>query len=356
MSIFSAFKTSLLSPLLVIFLMSNSQGAEISLPHWPQEAATQLTTLIEKYKNQGQYAVFDMDNTSYQYDLTEALMPYLESRGILSRERLDPSLKLIPFKDDNGVRESLFSYYVRLCSDIDVRVCSSFLSQVFSGLTLGEIKIHVDAMMDNGEAIKVQYWDGDTLIEGEVRPPRPFAGQRELFKALMDNGIEVYIVTAGSEEIIRMVASDPRYGYHVKPENVIGVTMLLKNRKNGQMTTSDKMIAQGHYDMHANWDLEITPYMWSPMTWMEGKAAAILSRIDRWRRPILVAGDSPDSDGYMLLNALADNGIKLWVNRNARTMDKIRTLIQESAIAQEQLGLPVTADKNWIIVTPNDIL
>jgi hypothetical protein len=33
----------------------------------------------------------------------------------------------------------------------------------------------------------------------------------------MENGIEVYVMTAASEELVRMVAADPKYGYNVKP-------------------------------------------------------------------------------------------------------------------------------------------
>ena len=50
-----------------------------------------------------------MDNTSYRYDLEESLLPYLEMKGVLTRDRLDPSLKLIPFKDQAGHKESLFA-------------------------------------------------------------------------------------------------------------------------------------------------------------------------------------------------------------------------------------------------------
>jgi len=349
-------KISLFQLVLTGFLMSKITAAEISLSSWPEEAATKLTELIEKNAHQGHFAVFDMDNTSYRYDITESLLPYLENLGILTRETLDPSLKLIPFKDENGVEESLFSYYNRLCVVIDDRVCYPWIAQAFSGLTLRELKTHVDAMLAAGAAIPVSYWNGDELVQSEVKPPVLFTGQQQLFKALMDNGIEVYIITAGNEEVIRMIASDPKYGYHVKPENVIGVTTLLKNRATGELTNSDLMITQGTYDQEANLDLEVTPYMWSPATWMEGKSAVILNRIDRWRRPILAAGDTPSSDGYMLMNSLDPMGIKLWINRSDRHMNTMQNLMEEGAQAQQKLGLPVTADKNWIIVTPNDIL
>ncbi len=148
---------------------------------------------------------------------------------------------------------------------------------------------------------------------------------------------------------------DPRYGYNAKPENVIGVTTLLKNRKTGELTTARKQIAEGKYDPKANLDLEVIPYLWTPATWMAGKQAAILTYIDRWKRPILVAGDTPDSDGYMLFNGTAENGVHLWVNRKAKYMEQINGMIKQHSAAQAKAGLPVTADRNWVIVTPEQI-
>lgn len=92
------------------------------LKHWPQEQAKQLEAMIAANANKGNYAVFDMDNTSYRYDLEESLLPYLENKGLITRDTLDPSLKLIPFKDTAEHKESLFSYYYRLC-EIDDMVC-----------------------------------------------------------------------------------------------------------------------------------------------------------------------------------------------------------------------------------------
>ncbi len=105
-----------------LFLGLASQASAAGLDHWPKEAAQQLDTMIAANANKGAYAVFDMDNTSYRYDLTEALLPFLEMKGVLTRDTLDPSLKLIPFKDKGDYKESLYSYYNRLC-EIDDMVC-----------------------------------------------------------------------------------------------------------------------------------------------------------------------------------------------------------------------------------------
>lgn len=67
-------------------------------------------------------------------------------KGVLNREKLDPSLKLIPFKDTSEFKENLNSCYYRLC-EIDDLVCYPWVAQVFSGFTLHELKGYVDELM-----------------------------------------------------------------------------------------------------------------------------------------------------------------------------------------------------------------
>jgi len=332
------------------------QAFATDLKHWPLDQAKALDAMIAANANKGNFAVFDMDNTSYRYDLEESLLPFMENKGLITRDTLDPSLKLIPFKDTAEHKESLFSYYYRLC-EIDDMVCYPWVAQVFSGFTLKELKGYVDELMASGKPVPSTYYEGDVVKTIEVQPPKVFTGQAELYNKLMENGIEVYVMTAASEELVRMVAADPKYGYNVKPQNVIGVTTLLKDRKTGELTTARKQITAGNYDEKANLDLELTPYLWTPATWMAGKQAAILTYIDEWKKPILVGGDTPTSDGFMLFHGVdvAKGGIHLWVNRKDKYMTQINGMMAKHAAAQAKEGLPVTADKNWVIVKPEEI-
>ncbi|WP_323121495.1 HAD family hydrolase [Burkholderia alba] len=326
------------------------------LTHWPPDSAKALDAMIAAHAQQGDYAVFDADNTTYRYDLEEALLPYLENRGVLTRDTLDASLKLIPFKDAPDYRESLTSYYYRLC-EIDDLVCYPWIAQAFSGLSLAELKTHVDAMLAAGKPEPIRYWSGDKRVDGTVNPPRFFKGMQELYNKLRENGIEVYVMTAAHEELARLVLADPKYGYNVKPQNVIGVTTLLRNPATGELTTSRLQIKKGAYDEAANRPLVITPFLMNPMTWYEGKLGSIVGWIDQWKKPVLVAGDTPMSDGYMLLNAadVERGGVRVWVNKKDRQMTEIRAWSDESAARQKALGLPATASRNWIVVKPDAI-
>lgn len=327
------------------------------LAHWPPEAAKALNDMIARNAHRGRYAVFDMDNTSYRFDLEESLLSFLEAKGVLSRDKLDPSLRVVPFEDSASHNETLYSYYLRLC-EIDDAVGYPFAAQVFSGIPLRQLKVHVDELMALNKTIPVTYRKGGTLTSSTVSPPKVFRGQVELYNKLMANGIDVYVVSAASEELVRMVASDPKYGYNVKPENVIGVTLLMRDLKTGNVTSARKQIKDGDYNEKDNLELVMTPTLWTPAVWKEGKWAAILAYIDPWKRPILAGGDTPDSDGPMQFQGVdvGRGGIHLWVNRTEKYWQQISKMRKDFAEAQQREGLPVWADKNWVVVKPEEIL
>ena len=171
----------------------------------------------------------------------------------------------------------------------------------------------------------------------------------------MANGIEVYVITASQEELIRMVLADPKYGYNVKPQNIIGIATLLKN--NTQLTTSRKQITDNTYDQKQNLNLVFTSHLWSPQAMFVGKYGAILTYINQWKMPILVAGDTPTSDGYMLFHAYNEQRktVRLWVNRKDAYLTLIKQMKDQYVNEQKENNLTVTADQNWIYITPNEL-
>lgn len=327
-----------------------------ALPHWPAETATRLGQLIHAHAHQGAYAVFDADNTTYQHDLLGALLAFMEMKGVLTRDTMNPALALIPFKDSASHRESLNSYYHRL-GDIDDQVGYPWASQIFSGFTLRELKGHLDELLAHGQPIPAEHWVDDQVQPMLIEPPQVLRGQQELYTTLMRYGIEVFVVSAASEEMVRMVLADPRYGYHVKPENVIGVSLLLKDRESGLITTARKQIADQCYTPHGLLDHELTASLWAPLPWYEGKQAAIHTYIHPWKKPILVAGDTPQSDGPMLFRGpdVSQGALRLFVSRHSRYLDKIQQMQEDHAQHQNTHGLAVTARHNWLVVSPEQI-
>lgn len=331
-------------------------AAPHGLQAWPEAVAAQLDALIRANAHRGAFAVFDADNTSYQHDLVGALLPFMEMKGVLTRDTMDPALKLIAFRDSAGHRESLHSYYLRL-GEIDDQVGYPWAAQIFSGFTLKELKGHLDEMLASGEPIPAEHFVGDQVATMMVEPPRLLRGQQALYTTLMHHGIEVFVVSAASEELVRMVLADPRYGYHVKPENVIGVSLLLRDRRSGEITTARKRIAEGRYHPHELLDHQMTSTLWAPLPWYEGKQAAIHTYIHPWKQPILVAGDTPHSDGPMLFRGpdVARGALRLFVAREDQALASISAMQTRHAAEQQAHGLPVTAHSNWLVVTPEQI-
>ncbi|MFK4224380.1 haloacid dehalogenase-like hydrolase [Streptomyces sp. NPDC019890] len=331
----------------------DSRHADLS--SWPHVQEKRLQKLISKFSDHGDYAVFDADNTIWRYDLEESLLPYLEMKGVLDRDHLDPSLKLIPFRDG----ESLYSYYVRLC-EIDDKVCYPWVAQVFSGLTLETLKGHVDDLFAYGKPIPVTYYEGSETVHSTVNPPRIYPGQRQLINELRKHGITVYVMTAAHEELVRMVVSDPAYGLGIDPKNVIGVTTLLRDPATGELTTARKQIEKGHfldaeYPKSKHMRMEITPYLWTPGTWYVGKLAGIKEYIAHYKRPVLVAGDAP-SDWFMLFDTdVQAGGERVWVNRKQKYTDALQLEKAKRADEQKEAGVRVDADRNWIVVKPAEI-
>jgi len=341
--------------------MSTASGSAIAdiastLTHWPAPAAHALARLIQAHAHSGAYAVFDADNTTYHHDLLGALLAFMEWRGVLTRDTMAPALALIPFRDSATRRESLNSYYQRL-GEIDDQVGYPWATQIFAGFTLREIRHHLDDMLASGAPIPAWQYAGDAVQDLFIDVPRMQRGPQQLFRALALHGIEVFIVSAASEEIVRMVVSDPRHGYHIKPQNVIGVSVLLRDRAAGTVTTARKLIAQQRYAPEQLLELEFTTALWAPLPWYEGKQAAIHTYIHPWKKPILVAGDTPLSDGPMFLRGPDPDrgGLRLFVAREDRQREHIALLQDEHASHQRANAHPVTANRNWIIVTPEDI-
>jgi hypothetical protein len=335
--------------------LARAQEPAAELHHWPPAQAQVLEQAIAKAPP-GAYAVFDADNTLWRNDLEESLLAYMEMRGLLSAATLSPALRPLPLEPG----ESLYGYYQRLC-EVDDELSYPWIAQVFSGFSLGRLKVLVDDLMAYQGPIPVRYRSGGKLILDVVRPPRPYPGQVELVRHLMKAGVKVYVVTAASEDLSRMVACDPRYGLGVKPENVVGVILWLRDPKTGALTTTRREIRRtGAFpatpaDLARRGAMLTTPYLAEPASWYVGKLAAIQSTIDPVRRPFLVAGDSP-SDWWMLFYSDAGHGgVRVWIDRKIGYTEKLRIARQARAAAEVSAGLPPQADANWVIVTQAEI-
>jgi len=334
----------------------NPNSGDTTLKYWPAKEAVKIENLINRHAHNGEYAVFDADNTIWHQDLEETLLSYLENKNVLTKQSIDPGLEIIPFHEEDTLTSYGFKLY-----EIDHKIGYPWFAKVFSGFTLTQLKKHVDDLFAlNGKVIPGKYWKNDQLVDYLPQSPRIYPAQRELINLLMQNGIEVYIITAAFEELTRMVASDPAYGLNIKPENVIGLSCLLKNLKTNEVTTARRQIQNGHFwdstfSKDDHYAMEVTPHMWGQDTLYAGKLTALKEYIHPLKLPILVAGDSP-SDHFLLLSSdIRRGGIKIWVNHKETDWNMTQKAYQNRSKQEKELGLEITGDKNWIMVRPEDI-
>lgn len=111
---------------------------------------------------------------------------------------------------------------------------------------------------------------------------RTLPEQQNLYKTLMDNGIDVYVVSASFIDVVKTFATNPKYGYDIPVEKVYA--MELDRDKDGKILSKFK---EGH-----------------PQTQGPGKTETINKFIavnHQNQGPIMVAGDS-NGDYNMLID------------------------------------------------------
>lgn len=313
------------------------------LASWSKKIVARLEKLAAAFAYDYNYAVFDADGTLWSNDLSESLLSLLESEKIISVGRYNETMFPMPIMSG----ESLVSYYFRLC-DTDLNLGYFWLCQAFAGFSPGELKEHIDDLFNKNGSISYMAFQNDgSIVEKLIDRPTVFFWQQELRAFLFEKGIDVYVVTASQEELVRMVVADPKYGFDIPSSSVIGMRLALKfsNGKNvlGQY---DKSLNKNYYESM------ITSSLSGMTTWYSGKVAAIKEYVDPVKKPVLVAGNS-ESDLAMLNYAKTDPGMKILVTEN----DEQQSLLKEKICAMKGLDdkneNPLLKTKSWEFVSPD---
>ncbi len=192
-------------------------------------------------------------------------------------------------------------------------VCHTDICQLVStGMTVEELHAITEKAIDESLTDTIQeytitsseYLPGDAgVVEASYRKGiRLQAEMQNLITVLTEYGITPYICSASQEDNVRVFASNIKYGYAVKPENVFGRRRLFGT--DGKITYEN--------------DASIPP------TRAAGKAEAIKKLMmpkHGGKPPILVAGDS-DGDFFMM-NEFKNDAVILLFNRNPKKEAKI---------------------------------
>jgi phosphoserine phosphatase len=245
------------------------------LSSWSPAHQKQLRSTIKAaQKDPDSFVVFDGDNTIWKHDVTEGMMAWLEQKGVITLDAFEDNLLPIAPKP----MESVYGYYDRLCAQMGHSACYLWSAQAFQGVTLSVMRSELKAMMATSEPIRVTRYHQDKLTTIDVPVPTIFTEQVELISELQKNDIDVWVVSASLEELVRMVVSDPDFGVNIPPEKVIGVNMLIHS-PDGSVWASAQHRQGGM--MGADYFTEerlsgvLSHHIYAPATWYAGKVAAI---------------------------------------------------------------------------------
>ncbi len=192
-------------------------------------------------------------------------------------------------------------------------VCDTDIAQsVSTGMTVAELEALTEKAIDKGltDAIQKYTIRSSAVLTGaagivQASYRKGVRLQKEiqnLISVLNRNGIETYICSASQEANVRVFASNPKYGYNIKRENIFARRRLLD--AGGRFTDNN--------------DFSI------PATRREGKAEAVkvlMAPQHGNKPPILIAGDS-DGDFFMI-NEFKHDATVLLFNRNPSPTAKI---------------------------------
>ena len=186
-----------------------------------------------------------------------------------------------------------------------------------AGMSLEELSRFTEASIDTALQLPITHY--------EITSPIDCAGKtgvitvsyatgiriqpemQQLLHLLRQYGITPYVCSASQQELVRVFACNPKYGYNLKPEQVFGRRQ--KTDASGRVSIERDVAA--------------------PRPFGKGKATTIqecMAPQHGGKPPILVAGDS-DGDFYMM-EAFRDSALLLIFNRYPTAQALIYPLIQ----------------------------
>ncbi|MBV8625112.1 MAG: haloacid dehalogenase-like hydrolase [Herbaspirillum sp.] len=242
--------------------------------------------------------VVDLDAICTDLDADYAYL-HASYKGLAGSQSLEEVTRSVEFQD---FRAKLYYLYEAVNDTHGVNVGYPWVIYFFANMSVAEVSALAEASNDAalGAALsKVKYTSpAERPGRAGVVSVSHFHGIRlctevaTLMDSLRRNGIDVYVCTASLEDVVAVFATQPKYGYDVARENVIG----LRLERNGDRLRNAYL---------KDW----------PLTWGPGKTVAIKQVLvaQKGYGPIFVAGDS-DGD-YDMLRDFPETQYGLIVNR-----------------------------------------
>jgi len=249
------------------------------------------------YKNAAG-TIVDLDSICADLDSDYAFL-HANYKGLAGSRSLEDISATEQFQD---FRAKLYFLYEAVNDTHGVNVGYPWVIYFFTNMTVGEVSQFAEASNDAnlGMSLTKTKYTSPAALPGKagVITTAHFHGIRLCTEVatLMDTfrhyGFDVYVSTASLEDVVAVFASNPKYGYNVKRENILGLRL-----------EQDGNTYKNAY--RKNW----------PLNWGPGKSIVIKQELvaKKGYGPVFVAGDS-DGD-YDMLRDFPETEIGLIVNR-----------------------------------------
>ena len=268
---------------------------------------TEFAAIIRQNVPAGNFAA-DFKNSEGKFVDLDSLCADLDSdyafihanyKGMAGSKSLDEIKETPQFQD---FRAKLYFMYEAVNDTHGVHVGYPWVIYFFANMTVAEVRKLAEASHDFalGAAVNKLKLTSPAALPGKAgivsvghsQGIRLCTEVASLMEAFRKNGIDVYVSTASLEDVVAEFATNPKYGYHVQRQNVVGLRL-----------EQDGETFKNAY--RKNW----------PLNWGPGKSEIIKQEFvaKKGYGPLFVAGDS-DGD-YDMLRDFSDTEIGLVVNR-----------------------------------------
>lgn len=355
------FLSSLLTGLL---LMTGSANADLIKGNWNNGAYTKLNRLIKDNSFKNKKVVFDFDNTTVSRDIGEATFAYIIKNNLIPKDEklkvISPSFMLNNEEVSIDSVIDLTDYYEKIITSTDHKDDESpyifsygWMVQAMQGMTVDQVMNASKSAYNNNSAINDRKNDKESKIEvteGKTSYRVPFFHDEtvDLIGNLILNGYDIYFVSGSNIWTIRYMTTvelpkllKKRFGkdLKIKPENVMGVNTLIKDKRNGKLYKDFFLVKENKKyaisDPEETKNYEITNQLVSPLSGFDGKTSHIMTYICKPNeKPFLALGDST---GDFSMLKYAEN--RVWFSR------------LESYDYQEKINkiIKATNKSKWII-------
>ena len=345
-----------------------SEEIKLADNNWHPETKRLLERLLNANARQSQKVIFDFDNTVVSRDIGDATFACLVKNQQLDKVKIraiSPSFTLPGSGQEISLDNSadLTCYYEKflLATTHHAGDDSSFfngylwITQAMAGLTpcdviqatrQGYLANSASNDRANGKNTEIEVTaDGTRYLAPFFQPEMV-----DLIGQLLLAGYDVYFVSASNVWTVRYMITVELNGLlrkqfgapcpAIKPEKVIGVSTLLKDRRTGRLCkdpllvreTSDQAKAYAALQTEELKNYELTNQPVYPVPVYEGKTANLLKYVvSSWLdRPFLVAGDSA---GDFSMLEFAQH--RLWLARLEKSdyQEKVTALITSKQLA-----------------------